>query len=105
MALQHLTDSNFEEAIKGAPVSMVDFFATWCGPCKMMSPIVEKLAEEYDEKALVGKVDTDNETDTAQKYGIFSIPTLIFFKNGQEIERKVGVTPEAEIREILDSNL
>ncbi len=105
MALQHLTENTFDDAVKSASLAMVDFWATWCGPCKLMSPIVEKLAALYDGKAVIGKVETDSEMELAQKYGISAIPTLIFFKNGVEFERKVGVVPEAALREILDANL
>ena len=105
MALQHLTESTFDAAVNAAPLAMVDFWATWCGPCKMMSPIVEKLAEEYDGKALIGKVESDNAMALMQRFGISAIPTLIFFKNGTEIARKVGVMPESALREVLDANL
>ena len=105
MALQHLTENTFDNAVKSASLAMVDFWATWCGPCKLMSPIVEKLATLYDGKAVIGKVETDSEMELAQKYGITAIPTLIFFKNGAEFERKVGVVPEAALRDILDANL
>ena len=105
MALQHLTENTFDDAVKSASLAMVDFWATWCGPCKLMSPIVEKLASLYDGKAVIGKVETDSETELVQKYGITAIPTLIFFKNGVELERKVGVVPEAALRDILDANL
>ena len=105
MALQHLTENTFDNAVKSASLAMVDFWATWCGPCKLMSPIVEKLATLYDGKAVIGKVETDSEMELAQKYGITAIPTLIFFKNGVEFERKVGVVPEAVLRDILDANL
>jgi thioredoxin 1 len=105
MALQHFTESTFDAAVKAAPLSMVDFWATWCGPCKIMEPVVEKLADEYDGKALIGKVETDDEADLAEKFEIASIPTIIFFKNGAEFDRKVGVIPEDTLREILDANL
>lgn len=105
MALQHFTESTFDAAVKAAPLSMVDFWATWCGPCKIMGPVVEKLADEYDGKALIGKVETDDEADLAEKFEIASIPTIIFFKNGAEFDRKVGVVPEDTLREILDANL
>ncbi len=105
MALQHLTAEGFDEAISAAPLAMVDFWATWCGPCKILSPVVEKLAEEYDGKALVGKVDTDSEMSLAQRFGISAIPTLIFFKDGAELQRSVGVVPEAALKAILDENL
>ena len=105
MALQHLTEDTFDAAVNAAPLAMVDFWATWCGPCKMMGPIVEKLAGEYDGKALVVKVDTDEEADLAEKFEVSTIPTLVFLKNGAEFERKIGVTPEAALREVLDANL
>lgn len=105
MALQHLTAEGFDEAISAAPLAMVDFWATWCGPCKILSPVVEKLAEEYDGKALVGKVDTDSEMSLAQRFGISAIPTLIFFKNGAELTRSVGVVSEDTLKAILEENL
>ncbi len=105
MALQHLTAEGFDEAISAAPLAMVDFWATWCGPCKILSPVVEKLAEEYDGKALVGKVDTDSEMSLAQRFGISAIPTLIFFKNGAELKRSVGVVSEDALKAILEENL
>ena len=105
MALQHLTAEGFDEAISAAPLAMVDFWATWCGPCKILSPVVEKLAEEYDGKALVGKVDTDSEMSLAQRFGISAIPTLIFFKNGAELKRSVGVVSEDAMKAILEENL
>ncbi|MBQ7681950.1 MAG: thioredoxin, partial [Oscillibacter sp.] len=103
MALQHLTEDTFDAAVNAAPLAMVDFWATWCGPCKMMGPIVEKLAVEYDGKALVAKVDTDEEADLAEKFDVSTIPTLVFLKNGAEFDRKIGVTPEAALREVLDA--
>ena len=105
MALQHLTEESFDAAVKAAPLAMVDFWATWCGPCKMMGPIVEKLAGEYDGKALVAKVDTDEEADLAEKFDVSTIPTIVFLKNGVEFDRKIGVTPEAALRDLLDANL
>ena len=105
MALQHLTAEGFDEAISAAPLAMVDFWATWCGPCKILGPVVEKLAEEYDGKALVGKVDTDSEMSLAQRFGISAIPTLIFFKNGAELQRSVGVVSEDALKAILEENL
>ena len=105
MALQNLTEDTFDNVIDNAKLAMVDIWATWCGPCKMMGPVVDKLAEEYDGRVVVGKVDADEEMDLAQKFGIASIPTLIFFKDGVEFERKVGLVPESEIRKVLDENL
>ena len=104
MAVTHLTKDNFD-SVTSEGLVLIDFWATWCGPCKMMSPIVEKLADEYDGKALIGKVESDNAMALMQRFGISAIPTLIFFKNGAEIARKVGVMPESALREVLDANL
>ncbi len=105
MALQNLTEDTFDEAVKNAPVAMVDFWASWCGPCKMMGPVVDKLAEEYDGKALIAKVNVDDEMDLAQRFGIMSIPTIIFMKNGEEVDRKVGSVSAGELKKVLDGNL
>ncbi len=105
MAIQHLTESSFDAAVQEAPLALVDFWATWCGPCKLMGPVVEKLADEYDGKALIAKVESDGAMALMQRFGITAIPTMIFFKNGVELDRKVGVVPEAALREVLDANL
>ena len=105
MAIQHLTESGFDAAVQEAPLALVDFWATWCGPCKLMGPVVEKLADEYDGKALIAKVESDGAMALMQRFGITAIPTMIFFKNGVELDRKVGVVPEAALREVLDANL
>ncbi len=84
---------------------MVDFWADWCGPCKMVAPFVEKIADDYDGKALVAKVNIDEEPELAQRFGVMSIPTLIFLKGGQEIDRKVGVMPPEAFTAVLDENL
>jgi len=84
-----LTVSNFDEITKEG-VSLVDFWAPWCGPCRMIAPVIEELAAEYEGKANICKVNTDEEQDIAVKYGIRSIPTILFFKNGEVVERMVG---------------
>jgi thioredoxin 1 len=96
MAAEHLTDNNFSEAIASG-VTLVDFFATWCGPCKMLSPVIEEIADECDGSFAVYKVDIDEAEDVAMDYGIMSVPTMIVFKNGAEAARMIGVRPKAEI--------
>lgn len=88
----HLDKGNFSDTLKGAgtkPV-LVDFYADWCGPCKLAAPIVEELAGEYDGKAVIAKVDVDAENDLASEHGVMSIPTVIVFVNGEEVDRKIG---------------
>ena len=105
MALKHLTTAQFDAAVEAAPLAMVDFWASWCGPCKMLSPLVEALAEQYDGKALVAKVNVDEEPDLAARFGVMSIPTVVFLKNGREFDRKVGVMPPDAFISVLDNNL
>ena len=105
MALKHLTTAQFDAAVEVAPLAMVDFWASWCGPCKMLSPLVEALAEQYDGKALVAKVNVDEEPDLAARFGVMSIPTVVFLKNGREFDRKVGVMPPEAFISVLDNNL
>ena len=85
------TDSNFEEqVIKAKGSVMVDFWATWCGPCQMASPIIDQLADDYKGKVVIGKLDVDENQATASKFGVMSIPTVVLFKDGKEVARKVG---------------
>lgn len=96
MAIEHLTGIDFKEKTANG-VTLVDFFATWCGPCRMLSPIVEDIAAESDGSYSVYKVDIDEAQDIAMDFGIMSVPTLIVFKNGAEAARMVGVQPKAAI--------
>ena len=105
MAIKHLKTSEFDEIMDAAPLAMVDFWASWCGPCKMLSPTVEALAEQYEGKALVCKVNVDEEPDLARRFGVMSIPTVVFLKNGREFDRKVGVMPAEAFTQVLDKNL
>ncbi|MEA4954940.1 MAG: thioredoxin [Pseudoflavonifractor sp.] len=106
MALIHFNEAGFDEALKSNQLMMVDFWATWCGPCKMLTPVVEQLAGDYESKdVIIGKVDVDEETPLAQRYGVMSVPTVIFFRNGEEIGRKVGAMPPAAYSAVLDANL
>ncbi len=100
--LLEATTGNFDkEVIQAAGKALVDFWAPWCGPCKMQTPILEKLAASGDVKAKILKLNTDENPEIAQKYGIVSIPTLILFENGKEIERYVGVQPENVLKSKL----
>ncbi len=105
MSVLHFNESEFNEKIPAAPIAMVDFWATWCGPCKMLAPVIEQLGDKYDGKAVVGKVDIDENQALAAKYGVMSIPTVIFFQNGEEIGRKVGVQPASAYTQILDAHV
>lgn len=105
MALE-FTDSNFEEqALKAGKPVMVDFWAEWCGPCRMVSPIVEEVAKEYGDKAIVGKLNVDTNPNVAMKYGIRSIPTILFIKNGEVVDRQVGAVPKAALIKKLEAQL
>ncbi len=98
-----ITSENFEKEVLNSEVPvLVDFFATWCGPCKMMTPVVEELAKEMEGKAKVYKVDTDEEQELAIKYGIMSIPTFIVFKNGEVASTAVGMRNKEELIELIN---
>ena len=103
-----LTDSNFQDTISNAgedtPV-LVDFWAAWCGPCRLVGPIVEELAGEYEGKAVVGKVDVDTNPNVSMKFGIRSIPSLLIFKNGELVDTVVGAVPKVELKKRLDAQV
>jgi len=102
MSVLTLTNENFEEEVKKSDKKvLVDFFATWCGPCKMMSPIIDEIAEELGESIKVGKVDSDENMELAEEFGIMSIPTIMIFEKGQVIKTFNGVTSKSEIIEAL----
>ncbi len=105
MSLKHFTRETFEKELNGGALMLVDFWAEWCGPCRMLGPVIEGLADEYEGRAVIGKVNVDEEGELAMRYGVMSIPTVIFFKDGKEIARKVGVMPGAVFTQALDENL
>jgi thioredoxin 1 len=103
MAVVHFTKDNFEkEVLKAKEPVMVDFFAPWCGPCKMAGPVMDELAGEYKGKAVIGKVNVDEERELAGKYGVMSIPTVIIFKDGKEVEKKMGFPGKEGYQAMLD---
>ncbi|MBS1612968.1 MAG: thioredoxin [Bacteroidetes bacterium] len=105
MAVQ-LTDGNFKETVLDSDkVAIVDFWAEWCGPCKAIGPMIEEISNEYQGKAVVGKVDVDNNPETAMKYGIRNIPTILFIKNGQVVDKQVGAVPKANLVAMLQKHL
>jgi len=105
MAIE-ITDANFDEVVlKSDKPVLVDLWAEWCGPCRMVGPIVEELAKEYEGKAVIGKLNVDNNPNISVKYGIRSIPTLLFFKGGQMVDRQVGLVPKSVLEGKLKAQL
>lgn len=100
----HFDQKQFDQALEEGSLMMVDFWAEWCGPCQMLGPVIEALAEQYEGKAVVGKVNVDEEQELAMRYGVMNIPTVIFFKDGKEIERKIGVMPPQAFAQVLEQN-
>ena len=101
-----VTDANFEQEVVSSDIPvLVDFWAVWCGPCKMIAPVVEEIAEEYSGKIKVGKLDVDNNRQIATKYMIRSIPTLLIFKDGQVVEQIIGVVAKSNLVEKIDKYL
>tara|TARA_B100001996_G_scaffold220353_1_gene169385 strand:+ start:1340 stop:1657 length:318 start_codon:yes stop_codon:yes gene_type:complete len=105
MALE-ITDANFEELVlKSEKPVVVDFWAAWCGPCRMVGPVIDEISNEYSEKAVVGKVDIDSNQEYAAKYGVRNIPTVLVFHKGEIVSRQVGVAPKSTYTEAIDNLL
>lgn len=105
MALE-LTDATFEDKVlKSDKPVMVDFWAAWCGPCRMLAPVVDEISKDYDGKAVVGKLDVDANQEFAAKYGVRNIPTVLFFKDGEMVGRQVGVAPKDTYTKTLEEHM
>jgi len=100
-----LTDANFEEVINGNQPVLVDFWAEWCGPCKMIGPVVEELAGEYEGKAIIAKLNVDENPGTTVRFGVRSIPTLLVFKGGQVVDKQVGAVPKSVLAQKVEAQL
>jgi thioredoxin 1 len=96
-----LTDANFDEVINGGKPVLVDFWAEWCGPCKMIGPVVEELAGDYEGKAVIAKLNVDENPQTTAKFGVRSIPTLLVFKGGQVVDKQIGAVPKSVLNQKL----
>lgn len=103
--VKHLDDENFNDTISKEDVVLVDFYADWCGPCRMMTPIINELAEEMDGQVTVGKLDIDSSQKTTQQFGVASIPTLILFVNGEEVDRVVGIKDLEGLKAMVQSHV
>lgn len=102
MAAAHITTADFEEKVlKASTPVLVDFYAEWCGPCKLAAPVLDKLADEYDGKVAIMKLNVDENSQTAQEYGVMSIPTVILYRDGKEVNRKIGYGGEQGYRDLI----
>ena len=106
MAEIQLTESNFEKEILSSELpALVDFWAPWCGPCRMLGPVISEIADEYDDRIVVGKVNVDEEPELAEKYGVEAIPLVLLFDKGEVVERSVGFKPKDEFVDMLENVL
>ena len=103
--VMHFTSETFEQAIAGNVPVLVDFWAPWCGPCRMIAPVIEEVASEFDGRAVVGKIDVDEEPGLAQRFGVMSIPTLIVLKDGKVVEQAVGARGKADVAAMISRHL
>ena len=104
-AVTKITDSDFESILNGGKPVFVDFWAPWCGPCRIVGPIVEELAPSYEGRAVIGKLNVDENPAVAQRFGVTSIPTLMMFKDGQLVDRMIGAAPKGALMNFIDRNL
>ncbi len=104
-SVQQLTDADFESVINAGKPVFIDFWAPWCGPCRIVGPIVEELAPFYDGRAVIGKMNVDDNPAVAQRFGVTSIPTMMMFKDGKLVDRMVGAAPKAALQSFIDRNL
>ena len=102
---QHINDSNFDEVLAQNALVVVDFSATWCGPCRMLAPIVDELADEYAGRIFVAKADVEEAVESAEPFGIRSVPTILFFKNGEKVDQTIGAMPRAKLVERFEALL
>ena len=100
-----ITDNNFDQLLAQGKPMLVDFWATWCGPCRKVGPYIEELAEEYSDRAIVGKVDVDDNTELAMRFGVRNIPTILFIKDGNVVDKQIGASPKAVLEQKLQSIL
>lgn len=103
--VKEMNTAEFNLAIKGDKTVFVDFWAVWCGPCRMLAPVIDELSEEFAETAVFGKVNVDEESDLAQQYGIMSIPCVMAFKNGELVDKNVGFVPKAALKAFIERNI
>ena len=102
---KEITDSNFKELINSDQPLVVDFWAPWCGPCKMLGPVIDELSDEFEGKAIIGKMNVDENSEVSSQFGIRSIPTILFFKNGEQVDKVVGLLTKPALEEKIKSLL
>jgi|SRR5574344_322320 thioredoxin 1 len=100
-----ITDSNFDELLKSGKPMVVDFWAEWCGPCKMIGPIIEELSHDFEDKVIIGKLDVDDNNDITSRFGIRNIPTILFFKDGVQVDKQVGATQKSVLAQKIEAIL